>query len=135
MPAVLIGGNLWGLPGIAWAVTLGAGVLMILSVETVKRLLHFPLVALTNNLWRPTLAVSAMAAAVIGFRNFQNFGNGVPGLSAQLTGSVVLGALVYILAIWVLWRISGAPNGTAERHLIDAVMPKIRKYILLMTRV
>lgn len=135
VPAVLIGGYRWGLPGIAWAVTLGSGVLMILSLETVKRLLRFRLEALTRNLWRPTLAVSAMAAAVIGFRGIQSFGNGVPGLFAQLAGSVVLGALVYISAVWVLWRISGAPNGTAERHLIDAVTPKIRKYIPLVTRV
>ena len=135
LPTVVISVMRWGLPGLAWAMTLGAGVLMILSIGTVKRLLAFRLVALTNLLWRPTLAVIAMAAAVIGFRGVQSFGNAVPTLFAQLAGSVILGAVTYIFVILVLWQVSGALNGTAERHLLDAVLPKFRKYILLAMRI
>ena len=134
VPAVLIGGARWGLPGVVWAVTLGEGITLILAIGVVKRLLEIRWILLAASLWRPVLAVGAMAAAVIGFRGVQSFGDSVPGLFAQLVGSVGGGAVVYIAVVWVLWRISGARDGTAERHLIDAVMPKIRKYVPLVAR-
>ncbi len=73
-----------------------------------------------SQLWscvRPALAAAAMAAVVMLARPLLDWGYAPVGLAAQIAATASLGAVVYGLSLWVLWRWAGSPVGAESRIL------------------
>jgi O-antigen/teichoic acid export membrane protein len=63
--------------------------------------------------WRPVAGTAAMAAVLYAIPAFPEF-----PAALRLAAQVAIGALVYALAIFVLWRSAGSPEG-AERYVLE----------------
>lgn len=70
--------------------------------------------AMLRQTWRPLVAASAMAAAVLGVAHL--LADGAP--LARLLAEVATGAGAYSLGVLLLWRASGSPPG-AETYILE----------------
>lgn len=122
LPALLVGTHFMGVQGAAWAtLAVGAG-LMPFNYAVLFHVLKLKPVRLLAVLWRPFLATGAMALAVTGVLNFMGGETGLLGWTAQLALSILVGGLVYGGTEWLLWRLSGRPEGVE-----DIIMTRLSK--------
>jgi lipopolysaccharide exporter len=71
-------------------------------------------------LWRPVFAAAAMAAVLNWLFPAGNVGMGSPKALASFVGAVGVGAVVYCIAVGLLWYLAGRPEGGESailRHL------------------
>jgi lipopolysaccharide exporter len=104
---------------IAWIRVGVSGIGLFMQLWVLKRALgNVSMVELIESAWRPVLAVSAAVGV----------GLAVPwpeGPAALLLmGKLVLHGAVGVAVIWLLWRISGRPDG-AERYLLEFARTRI----------
>jgi len=82
------------------------------------RLLRLRLLSLVQPLWRSGVALCLMIVSVRTFQDIIVRTAETPRALAVLLGSVVVGAAVYSASLFLLWWLSGAPDG-AERWILD----------------
>ena len=102
----------FGPMGAAYALIIAASLNLILNYVVVCRLLAMPLMDLWRKVWR-ILAASAVMCLVI----FLIMPLADAPL-AQIGLAFAAGAISYLGCIWLLWGLSGAPDGP-ERHTLD----------------
>ena len=86
-------------------------------------------IVLARLVWRTIVAGSIMAAVLVlsGLGWTQTSGD-MPSVIGTLVSAVILGATVYALALFGLWRISGHPPG-AEADMLAVVTRLVRRLV------
>lgn len=110
-----------GITGAAAGLTVSAGISLVLILIATDRLLGVSPRELIAAVWRTLAAAAIMAGNVLALQDrWRPWG--LPESNAlELTAAVVSGALVYVAAHLLLWRIAGQPAG-AERILLNALV-------------
>jgi hypothetical protein len=71
-------------------------------------------------LWRPLAASVVMYFSVLELIAWFGTDNGFLDNAAHLTVAVGFGATVFTVTLWILWCVSGAPDG-AEKTVLDTL--------------
>jgi O-antigen/teichoic acid export membrane protein len=110
-PAVLLG--LWydGLMGIVWARVVCSIIGTVLNMGYAGRLAGISLSAQIKLHWRTFAATIIMLAVTIPLNLVFGGQTEVKWLVAQTASVVAAGAVAYTASIWVLWLVSGKPEG------------------------
>lgn len=118
LPPALIGGvHFMGPVGAAWALVLSAAVGLVMHFWLIKRQLTVAAKDIVGALWRPGLALCAMAAVVLFIdRAWPDEETLAQGLLQTMTLAAA-GALTYFGAVASLWLAAGRPDGTEKRIL------------------
>jgi O-antigen/teichoic acid export membrane protein len=107
-----------GATGAAWAF-LGTVVLMVpVNQLLITHQLKLSLRGYCARLWRPLVAGIAMLLALNSLKGVLQPGHATHALVAALLTCVAAGALVYAAVLYLLWRLSGRPDG-AERACLN----------------
>jgi lipopolysaccharide exporter len=78
------------------------------------------------SLWRPTVATAAMSLVVLEASTWSDGGDSLAFAASQVLVGSATGAISYIGAVWLLWRLSGRPR-TVEAVLIDKLQSMLNK--------
>lgn len=109
----------YGAMGAAWAFLGTAVMMMPVNQWLITRQLQLTAFGYLARTWRPTAAGIVMAAALLGFKLALPV-SGTASYVAALLASVAVGAVVYGLTLFVLWRLSGKPEGP-ERVCLNGI--------------
>jgi len=110
----------YGALGAAWAF-LGTVILMVpVNQLLIARRLNISVYEFAAKLRRPFLACVAMGVAIHAVKGMLGPDQQMAALVSALAACVAIGALVYSLALYSLWRIAGRPDG-AERFCLSRV--------------
>jgi O-antigen/teichoic acid export membrane protein len=118
LPIILLGLVLGGLPGLIIARVVTGTLGTFINMDLVRRLSGLGIVEQFRCNQRTLLAVSIMAVGVILFRDFLDTpaSASVVTLLLDAVGSAFLGASLYVLASYLLWRLQGSRDGP-EREI------------------
>lgn len=111
IPSVLA----YGVMGAAWSSLATACLMIPVNQALVAKSLSLNATAFLRELVRPLLAAGAMAAAVLAVKSQLVLRHETLDHVLALLLCVAVGGLVYVSAIWVLWRLSPQRAGM-ERH-------------------
>jgi lipopolysaccharide exporter len=110
----------YGALGAAWAF-LGTVILMVpVNQMLIARRLNISLYEYAAKLWRPFVACVAMGLAIYVVKAMLSPEQQMAALVFALAACVAIGALVYTLALYGLWRMAARPDG-AERFCLSRV--------------
>ena len=127
LPLLIGGAYAGGVTGAAIGLTISAGIGLMLVMIATDRLLGVSPRELIAAVWRTLAAAAIMAGNVVALQNAWHAW-GLPESNAlELGAAVVSGALVYVAAHLLLWRVAGMPAG-AERILLNALIELKGKY-------
>lgn len=112
VPLLLIGFFHSGLLGLAWASFAAAIISNFTTLYWLRRLGALKIRQLWTRIWRVLVACGFMAGAVFWVRQFEGWQAMSP--AARLFAESGFGAMVFVLAVLVLWLISGRPSGSEE---------------------
>jgi lipopolysaccharide exporter len=105
----------WGMIGAAWA-SLGTAIVMIpVNQAMVAHCLGLSATRFGRELVRPLIASGLVAAAVLAVKSQLVLREVTLDYVLALLLCVAVGAVVYVIAIYALWRLWSRPDG-AERH-------------------
>jgi lipopolysaccharide exporter len=114
LPLFVIAAVRYGLSGAAWAYV-GTSLLTLLAMNVVFfHVTGFPVKPYLSRLWRPAAASLVLSAGLYAVDVI--FLEAMPNLY-KLAWLIATGAVIYALAIWALWRLSGNPTGSEQRVL------------------
>lgn len=119
-----------GLVGVALAEFCGACVGFIASVPPVFRLLGVTPTALLGTFWRPVLASAVMFTGVRAIAGLLAPQAGLPWTAAGLAACVLAGAGLYVLSLYLAWRLSGRPEGAECIMLRKLPLARVRQALL-----
>jgi hypothetical protein len=113
---------------VAYSELIAALVTLLVSLPLLLARLHVKAKEYVASLWRPLVA-SALGAALV--HTVAGTDGPVASFSqamVHLAGGLAVGAAVYPLLLWVLWQMSGRPQGaeTAIGRRIRAAMVGLR---------
>jgi O-antigen/teichoic acid export membrane protein len=118
--SMLWAASMWGLVGAAWATSATAVLQMLLNYAIIWRVTGISPRAVGVVVWRTAAACLVMSGAVLMLLDSWPRTDVTFLLFLELCCAAALGALVYIVALLVLWRICGMPAGP-ERHALQVV--------------
>lgn len=118
--SMLWAASIWGLIGAAWATSATAALQMLLNYAIIWRVTGISPAAVGAVIWRSVAACLVMSGAVLALLDSWPRTDATFSLFLELCCAFVLGALVYIVAHLVLWRICGTPP-SAEKHALQMV--------------
>lgn len=102
----IVGGLVYGLPGIALARVLVAVGVGLITLSFMKRYVSINLSDFVGSLWRPILSTALMAVAIqLAVLCLPN------SLIAMFAGKIVVGFISYVASTFMLWRLSGSHDG------------------------
>lgn len=107
-PSVIFFGLLYGLIGVAWSILITAICVFLGFLVLIRFKLNIPFSSVFRVFFRPVLAAAPMYAAVNMCVSF--FVNIFGGVLALLF-LCLLGFFVYCFCIYILWVLSGRPDG------------------------
>jgi lipopolysaccharide exporter len=110
----------WGAMGAAWAFLATAVMMVPVNQALIARQLDLSARGYGARLWRPVLAALIMAAAVFALKSRFTLAAETPAYVLALLVCVAVGALVYALALYGLWRLSARPMGAEQICLMRA---------------
>lgn len=105
---------LWGVKGAAWAYLASSIVMIPVNQILLARYLELSGTAFARCLARPFLAALIMAALVLLLKHSITLPASTVAYLAMLLACVALGATVYVLALYLLWRGAGQPPGPEQ---------------------
>jgi len=120
VPLLLLLVSRRGVQGAAFALTLCAGLQLVLALSIVSRLLDLRPARLLAATWRTFLATGAMAAAVL------PTSAAIESPALRLSAGIGVGGAVFLAALGALWWLAGRPAG-AERTLLVQLAAVIRR--------
>ncbi|MGH8728534.1 MAG: lipopolysaccharide biosynthesis protein [Burkholderiales bacterium] len=120
IPALVIGIYHGGAIGAAWALVITEALKVPAVYYIVFKLLGIRTVHVLDKLWRPLAASTAMFYAVQMAQQAWGFSGDLKVQVAWLITLVASGALIYILTLTGLWKLSRSPDG-AERYILSRV--------------
>ena len=109
---------IWGIIGAAWATSATALLQVLLNYGIIWRVTGISPAAVGAVIWRPVAACLVMSGAVLTLLDFWPRTDATFSLFLELCCAGVVGALVYVAALLVLWRICGMPP-SAEKHALQ----------------
>jgi len=108
-----------GATGAVWAF-LGTAVLMVpVNQLLITHQLKLSVRGYCARMWRPLVAGMAMLLALDALKGTLQPGHATHALVAALLFCIVAGALVYSVVLYLLWRLSGRPEGSERACLIQ----------------
>jgi O-antigen/teichoic acid export membrane protein len=105
IPLTIAASMIGGAELVAASATLSAALFLPIAILSLAHSVGIPATKLLSTLWRPTIAGAAMAAFV------WHFPVPLPSVLVVLIGKILLGGIVYFLAILILWWLAGKPAG------------------------
>ncbi len=117
VPSLIIGVGVAGALGAAWAVTMTAALTVCIDFWLITRLLGLRITVLMSVAWRSIAASCAMVLAVLELQDYLGSPVSTAGWAVILVEVVAAGILVYAGSLFLLWALSGFPDG-AERHAL-----------------
>jgi O-antigen/teichoic acid export membrane protein len=127
-PLMIIGTFKFSVTGAAWAFLITALINMPINIGITAYKLKLSVIGFINVVWRPLFASGLM------FYLVRTTVDTLKHSSVQVHDSLILvigmlaGVLVHIVALFILWVLSGKPNG-AERELLDRVKQHMVKLL------
>lgn len=116
----------WGAMGAAWA-SLGTAIVMIpVNQAMVAQCLGLGYTQFCRALVRPLIASGAIAAAVFAVKSQLTLRQHSLDYVLALLLCAAVGALVYVIVLYVVWRLWKRPDG-AERHAFGQLEKLLRK--------
>ena len=116
----------WGAMGAAWA-SLGTAIVMIpVNQAMVAQCLGLNALQFCRELVRPLIASGAIAAAVLAVKSQLTLRQHSLDYTLALLLCAAVGALVYVVVLYAVWRLWKRPNG-AERHAFGQLEKLLRK--------
>jgi O-antigen/teichoic acid export membrane protein len=109
--------SIWGLIGAAWATSATAACQLVLNYAIIWRATGIPPTAVGAVIWRSIAACLAMSGTVLAVLDRWPRTDAPLMLWWELCCACAVGALTYVVAHLVLWRLSGAPP-SAEKHAL-----------------
>jgi O-antigen/teichoic acid export membrane protein len=118
IPLLVVGAVFGGIRGVVFA-RVASGLLgTVINVALVSRLTGISALRQLLNNTRPILATALMVSAVLALQNFPLLAAMLPANRVvALALTVASGALVYLVSLYVLWRLSGRPSGPETEAL------------------
>ena len=107
----------FGLQGVAWAFLATVCVSTPANFALAARMIRLPPAEVPRNIWRPTLAASAMALVLHLAFPASAVTSNVLRDAVTLASAVITGIVTYFAVIVSLWVLSGKPDG-AEKWLV-----------------
>ncbi|WP_020655388.1 lipopolysaccharide biosynthesis protein [Massilia niastensis] len=118
MLVVLIPASIeWGVMGAAWSYLATAVLMIPMNQSLVAKCLDLNATTFCRELVRPLLASSAMAMVVLAVKSQLVLRNETLDYVLALLLCSAVGALVYTVAIYALWRLSPRRDDGLERHV------------------
>jgi O-antigen/teichoic acid export membrane protein len=118
--SMLWAASIWGLTGAAWATSATAAFQLLLNYAIMWRAAGISPAAVGAAIWRSVAACLMMSAAVRVLLEWWPYKEATIEFFLELCCAFVLGAVVYVVAHLVLWRIGGSPPG-AEKHALQMI--------------
>jgi len=117
-----VGGLVWGAEGVAAARMIVTILFLPIMFYTVTHAIPVTMTEIIACLWRPALASLSMVAAV-SFAGTEAINSPI----ARLGCNVILGSIVFLLALLFLWSVAGRPAG-AEHALMTHLSHATRRF-------
>jgi len=125
LPALLWGARKAGVTGVAIAALTVALALAPINLTQVFRAINLRYGTFLAAIWRPLVAATVMYAVLELTRRSWHVDTFI-GQAAQTFAAVALGAIVYVLAVLALWKLSSRPSG-AEEYVLEKL--QITKFL------
>ncbi|WP_426173137.1 lipopolysaccharide biosynthesis protein [Massilia sp. TWR1-2-2] len=110
----------WGATGAAWSFLITAICMVPVNQILIHRQLNLSVLGYAARLWRPTAAVALMTLAVYAVKHQLTLGTQTHTYVLALLLCIAVGALVYSVSLYALWRLSGRPEGAEKECLLRA---------------
>ncbi len=128
MPALILGGIFFSIPGIIVARAISSLAILAISMLGVRRLIACSVAAQCWALRRTVVGLVVLAVVVISLRPLI----GDTGFLSLLAGSAAVsaaGACAYVAALWVLWSAEGRPDGIEQivRDMLVGLLASLRR--------
>lgn len=119
----------YGMTGVPWAILIASAVSMPASYAWVMRELELRFAELMNALWRPLVAAALMCVPVLWLQMEGRVPATIGHNLLQLLVLGLVGAFVYVVSLYALWRASDRPEGaeTAIVNLVKSKWPLLRR--------
>lgn len=127
LPLLLVGINLYSLPGVAWAFLIVALLNMPINLAFLMRELNISLGLLLAGVWRPILGAAVMYGVVSQISYL--FGSITDSHQAALQLSVLVlsGCLTFVALVLASWHLAGRPEG-AEQWVLSNVQQRLARW-------
>jgi lipopolysaccharide exporter len=117
----------WGAIGAAWSFLITAVCMVPVNQVLIHKQLNLSTMGYAARLWRPAAAVVLMTLAVHAVKRQLTLGAGTYAYVLALLLCIAVGALVYSLSLYLLWHLSGRPEG-AEKECLLRAEQALRKF-------
>jgi O-antigen/teichoic acid export membrane protein len=129
-----LGATTAGTLGAAWAMLATACIMQVVNWRIVSRSIGVSGKELRQYFARPVTASAIMAVVVLALQDVLPEGLSLASSLLRLVGGIVTGGLAYGLALLMLWRLAGKPDG-AERHVLDLLAAIGKRIVVWRARV
>lgn len=120
IPALVFGAVIAGTNGVAWAIVATGAVMFAINGFQIRHALKLSVMDQGRICYRSVLASVVMFLVVSAAQSILPDGGAIATVTVRLLASIAIGAVVYVVALWVAWLAAGFPDG-AERHALRAV--------------
>lgn len=124
IPIILLGIWLGGLTGLVWARAAAGIIGMVIEMHLVTGIIGTSVWRQFTINWRSLASVAAMALVLWLEQVVLHFGLTPINLIINMAVSITTGALVYIVACFILWTLAGKPMGV-EREVIQVIVNRL----------
>lgn len=111
LPLVIVGMSLWGLAGFLYARSVVGILSIFINMVMIRSIAGLGIFAQLRANHRCLVAVTTMAAAVIGLQQLLPAASGPGDWAVSIAVSAIAGAAIYLLASVLLWLAAGRPSG------------------------
>jgi O-antigen/teichoic acid export membrane protein len=125
-PLMLVGLSYYGIPGVVAVRLVTALAISGFTMFAVREMIGLRLRDQLLGPWRAAVSVAIMAAATVPLHGRFADAQGVFQLALDLAIVGSIGAAVYVVAMYVLWRAVGCPDGL-ELHVARLVIGGVRR--------
>lgn len=128
MPLVIFGALYAGLTGLVYARIVAGLLIMTVNMALTKRLINIGFRAQISSNWRPLTGVGVMAVVLILLQHHAILSGWGLSPAIELAVLILLGGLVYFVAVLGLWLATGQPAGpeTEFRELATKLTKRLR---------
>lgn len=126
LPALVIGLYYGGLIGVLIGRVASDAIMILINMMFVRHFIQLPVFTQIKSIFRPLASAAIMAVGVSLLRDRYMMLDTPMTTLASLAALASVGAVIYVVADLILWRMAGKPDG-AEQKLLGGVSMVIRK--------
>jgi O-antigen/teichoic acid export membrane protein len=126
----------WGIIAAVWVLTVTAALSAVIWIGCVLPLIGLRLADLLRPIWRTVAGCAMMAAVLLAWLPLTASAMPLPVVAARLAAAVGLGGVTCTAAQFLLWRLSGRPDGPERVALrfLDGLRRRIGRVSLVRPR-